>query len=60
MHRYPRRHHRVAAREAALSPRRQIVKLKKNGYKIAAAGLAMLVLLAIKWFAIGYFVGKRQ
>jgi len=50
----------VAAKEAALSPQGQMIKLKKNGHKIAAVGLAMLVLVCIKWFVIGYFVGKRS
>ena len=60
MHRYARRHHRVAAKEAAYSPQRQVVALKKNKYKILAAGLAFVLLACIKWFVIGYLVGSRN
>ena len=60
MHRYARRHHRVAAKEAAYSPQGQIVKLKKNKHKIAAVGLATILLVCVKWFIIGYLVGSRH
>jgi len=60
MHTYARRHHRVAAKEAAYSPQGQIVRLKKNKYKIAAMGLAVALLVCVKWFIIGYLVGNRN
>ena len=60
MHRYARRHHRVAAKEAAYSPQGQVVKLKKNKYKIAAVGLAVVLLVCVKWFIIGYLAGSRN
>ena len=60
MHRYARRHHRVAAKEAALSPPGQIARVKKYRYKIAAVGLAFVLLACVKWFIIGYLVGSRH
>ncbi|MCL2397447.1 MAG: hypothetical protein FWC93_05210 [Defluviitaleaceae bacterium] len=57
---HAQRHYRVARREVAVSPSAQLVKIKKNGPKIAVAGIAILILLAVKWFAIGYFVGKSR
>jgi hypothetical protein len=50
----------VAAKEAAYSPQGQVVRLKKNKYKIAAVGLAFVLLACVKWFVIGYFVGSRD
>jgi len=50
----------VAAKEAALSPQGQIVRLKKNKYKIAAVGLAVALLVCVKWFIIGYLAGSRN
>jgi len=65
MERYSRRnhaqrHHRVARREAAVSPNAQFVKIKRNAPKIAAIGLGVLMLVCLKWFFIGYAVGKNQ
>jgi len=60
MHTSARRHHRVAAKEAALSPQGQIVRLKRNKHKIAAVALAFFLLSCVKWFAIGYLVGNRN
>ena len=60
MHTYARRHHRVAAKEVALSPQGQMVKLHRNKYKIVAALGAFVLLVCIKWFAIGYLVGNRN
>ena len=57
---YSQRHHRVAKKEAALSPQRQMIKLKKHAQKFIALGVGILVLTAIEWFVIGYLVGKRQ
>ena len=60
MHRYARRHHRVAAKEAALSPPGQIARVRKYKYKIAAVGVALFLLACVKWFVIGYLVGGRR
>ena len=60
MHSYARRHHRVAAKEAALSPQGQVVRLQRNKYKIAAVALAFVLLACVKWFVIGYLVGSRN
>lgn len=65
MERYSRRnhaqrHYRVARREATLSPQTQMVKMKKKAPIFMAVGVMVLVLLAVKWFFIGYLVGKRH
>jgi len=60
MHRYARRHHRVAAKEAAYSPQGQMVRLHRNKYKIMLAALAFVLLACVKWFTIGYLVGSRH
>ena len=60
MHKYARRHHRVAAKEAALSPQGQIVRLKRNKHKIAAVAVVIFLLACVKWFIIGYLVGNRN
>ena len=65
MQRYSRRnqtqrHYRVAQREAALSPQRQVVKIRKNGPKILTAGLGLAFLICLKWFFVGYLVGKKN
>jgi len=65
MERYSRRnhvqrHHRVARREAAVSPNSQLIKIKRNAPKIVAIAVGGLILLSLKWFFIGYVFGKRQ
>jgi len=64
MERYSRRnhaqrHYRVAKREASVSPGTQMVKLKKKAPKIAAIGIAVFLLICLKWFFLGYLVGKK-
>ena len=54
------RHHRVARKEAALSPQNRMIQIRKHGAKIIAAGIGVLLLVAVKWFTIGYFVGRNN
>jgi len=67
MERYSRRihgqaqkHYRVAQREAKLSPQAGLVKLKKKGPKLLIAGVILMSLMAIKWFFIGYAIGRHH
>jgi len=65
MERYSRRNHaqrhfRVAAREAAVSPQRQVVRIKRNAPKIIAVAAIGLIFICVKWFFIGFLVGKKH
>ena len=64
MERYSRRnhsqrHYRVARREAIVSPQAQMVKIKKKAPKFVAAGIAILLLMCVKWFLLGFFTGRK-
>jgi len=57
---HAQRHYRVARREAAVSPNVQMIKMKKKAPKIVAIAVIALLLMSLKCFLIGYFVGKHQ
>jgi len=59
-HAQAQRHHRVAKREAKMSPQASLVKFKKKGPKLLIAGLILMSLMAIKWFFIGYAIGRHH
>ena len=59
MQRYSRRHHRVAKKEAALSPAVSVTKLKTCWKKYAFMGAAIVIIGCVKFFFLGYLVGKK-
>ncbi|MCL2416286.1 MAG: hypothetical protein FWD01_05670 [Defluviitaleaceae bacterium] len=55
-----RRHHRVTKKEVALSPAKSFVIPKQHKEKIAVSIMLAALIIAVKWFFIGYFAGKRN